>query len=74
VSPEHARAASQVRAHLALYEQKRDLIALGAYARGTDKRVDAALARSEAIESFLRQPSDVRTPLLETVAALTRVV
>ena len=74
VSPEHARAAAAVRAHLALYEQKRDLIALGAYPKGSDPRLDAALARIEAIEAFLRQPSDERTALPATVTALQRLV
>jgi FliI/YscN family ATPase len=74
VTPEHARAAAAVRAHLALYEQKRDLIALGAYQKGGDVRLDAALARIEAIETFLRQASDERSELASTITALQRLV
>ena len=54
------RAAAAVRAHIAHYEQKRDLVMLGAYAKGSDPRLDAALARIDRIEAFLRQ--DAREP------------
>jgi type III secretion protein N (ATPase) len=67
---EHRAAAAQVRAHLALYEQKRDLVILGAYARGSDPRLDAALARIERIEAFLRQPTHESCAFEATVAAL----
>jgi flagellar biosynthesis/type III secretory pathway ATPase len=73
VSPEHARAAAAVRAHLAVYEQKRDLVAIGAYQEGADPRLDAALSRIEAIEAFLRQSSDARTELAATVTELRRL-
>ncbi|MBX3269180.1 MAG: FliI/YscN family ATPase [Sandaracinaceae bacterium] len=48
-------AARALRAHLAIYEAKRDLVLLGAYERGQDRRLDAALARIDAIEAFLGQ-------------------
>ena len=51
------QAAASVRGHLALYEQKRDLITLGAYSPGSDARLDAVLSRIERIEKFLRQGS-----------------
>jgi flagellar biosynthesis/type III secretory pathway ATPase len=40
---------------MAAYEQKRDLIALGAYKRGSDPRTDEAIAAIDAISIFLRQ-------------------
>jgi type III secretion protein N (ATPase) len=66
----HKAAAAAVRAHLAIYEQKRDLVTLGAYAPGSDRRLDAALARIERIESFLRQPAREACPFEQTVQAL----
>lgn len=69
----HRAAAEQVRAHVAAYESKRDLVLLGAYARGSDARLDAALGRIDAIEAFLRQSPVERAPLEETVAALGRL-
>jgi ATP synthase in type III secretion protein N len=66
--------ASAVRAHLAVYEQKRDLIALGAYSPGTDRKLDAAVQRIERIEAFLRQDARELCPLPQTLAALAQLV
>jgi type III secretion protein N (ATPase) len=62
--------AAAVRAHLAHYEQKRDLLALGAYTPGSDKRLDAALQRIDRIEAFLRQDARTLCPLPDTLAAM----
>jgi type III secretion protein N (ATPase) len=59
-------AAARVRAWLAAYDRHRDLIALGAYQRGSDPMTDAALANLPAIEGFLRQTTDEATPYVET--------
>src|SRR4051812_17374172 len=48
-------AGQEVRGLLAAYRDKRDLIAIGAYQRGTDPRTDAAIDAQPAIEAFLRQ-------------------
>jgi len=66
VDPEHRRAAARVRELLAGYEQKRDMILLGAYPPGSDARTDAAIAKHEAIEAFLRQGRDEVCPPAET--------
>jgi type III secretion protein N (ATPase) len=66
VDGEHRRAAGRVRELVAGYEQKRDLILLGAYQPGSDPRTDAAIARHEAIAAFLRQGRDEVSPPAET--------
>ena len=70
----HQRDAAAFRAHLAAYEAKRDLVALGAYTAGSDAALDAALARLDAIEAFLRQGRDERSAFSETLAGLQRVL
>jgi flagellum-specific ATP synthase len=70
VSPEHLRWAQAVRAHLATYREVEDLVNLGAYSRGANPRVDAALDRIEAIRAFLRQLPHERTPFEETLQQL----
>jgi type III secretion protein N (ATPase) len=70
VTPEHREAAERVRAHLSLYEDKRDLVMLGAYRAGGDARLDAALARIERIEALLRQREDERCEYADAVAQL----
>lgn len=72
-SDAHRKAADAVRAHIARYEEKRDLIALGAYVAGTDKRLDQAVARIERIEAFLRQGASASAGLGDTIAALERL-
>jgi type III secretion protein N (ATPase) len=72
--PTHREAAAKLRSHLALYESKRDLVTLGAYKPGSDPRLDAALARIDAIEAFLRQGKHEVSALDATLAQLARIV
>lgn len=72
--PEHRRAAVQLRRMIAALERVADLVRVGAYAPGSDPDADRALARAEAIERFLRQPSDEASDLATTLAALRQVV
>jgi len=66
-------AARRIREHLAIYEEKRDLVSLGAYQRGSDARLDAALAKIDAIEAFLGQRRGEREGLSKTIARLTEL-
>ena len=52
---EHRRLASRFRELLAAYEQRRDLIVLGAYLPGSDLLTDEAIVRQPALEAFLAQ-------------------
>ena len=56
--PDVAAAAQETRALLAAWHEKRDLIAIGAYERGSDPLVDRALELKPAIDDFLRQRVD----------------
>jgi ATP synthase in type III secretion protein N len=58
ISEEHQRLAARFRELLAAYEQRRDLILLGAYAPGTDALTDEAIARRPGLEAFLAQARD----------------
>ena len=49
----HRAAAARVRSLVAAHESQRDLIALGAWRRGGDPRVDEAIDRMPAVEAFL---------------------
>jgi len=71
---EHVLAAAKVREHIAVHEQKRDLVALGAYVPGSDRRLDAALARADRIEAFLRQDSGTACAFEDTLTALRALV
>ncbi len=55
VTPAHRDAARRLRALLATYEAKRDLVILGAYVKGSDKELDEAISRMPRIEAYLGQ-------------------
>jgi flagellar biosynthesis/type III secretory pathway ATPase len=76
VDDQHRQAAGKVRALLAAYEQKRDLILLGAYQRGSDPQLDEAIARMPKILAVLKQArtdhvafDDARRALLQAAGA-----
>jgi type III secretion protein N (ATPase) len=74
VAPAHRDAARRLRALVALYEAKRDLVTLGAYAKGTDKELDEAIARMPRIDAFLGQQAGDLSPLETTTTALASAV
>jgi flagellum-specific ATP synthase len=69
-SPEHRAAAGELRSLLAAYTEAEDLIQIGAYADGTDPRIDKAKRFIDPIRQFLRQPSHDPTPLEHTIQRL----
>jgi len=74
VTKEHRAAARRLRAMLATYEAKRDLVTLGAYAKGSDKELDEALVHAPRIEALLRQDAGEKTAFDAAVAALAQAV
>jgi len=54
----------------AAYEHNRDLITIGAYQRGSDPRIDGAIARWPQIESYLRQDMRERVSLASSTSQL----
>jgi flagellum-specific ATP synthase len=58
VTPEVREAGTRLRAALAAYKEKEDLISIGAYQPGTDPILDAAISLRPAIDAFLKQRVD----------------
>jgi type III secretion protein N (ATPase) len=67
VDHRHLEAARAMRDMVALFESKRDLVLLGAYAKGTDKELDRAIERMPRVEAFLRQNAVEIAPFAESV-------
>jgi ATP synthase in type III secretion protein N len=59
--PAHRAAAERVRAALGHFEQKRDLVTLGAYRAGSDARLDRIVAALPRLDAFLRQRAEEQT-------------
>jgi flagellar biosynthesis/type III secretory pathway ATPase len=74
VAPAHVHAAKKLRALMATYEAKKDLLALGAYTKGSDREFDLALERMPLIEQFLQQDANERVSLESTVELLQKCV
>ncbi|MFQ5732562.1 MAG: FliI/YscN family ATPase [Planctomycetaceae bacterium] len=55
VTDEHLHAAHSLRQSLAAYRDAEDLINIGAYQSGSDRRVDVAIRMREPLERFLQQ-------------------
>jgi type III secretion protein N (ATPase) len=67
-SPEHSRSARALRGLLAAYEEKRELVTLGAYVKGSDSRLDLAIRALPELERFLKQDASERAPWDATLA------
>src|SRR3954454_5303575 len=61
-TPEVREAGMEMRRLLAAHRDKADLIAIGAYERGTDPQVDRAIDLKDHIDRFLRQGLDEHDP------------
>jgi flagellum-specific ATP synthase len=72
--PAHAAAARAFRRMVALAEENRDLVLMGAYAPGADAELDLALALQPALAAFLMQGRDVACDPADSIATLIELV
>src|SRR5690606_12366122 len=66
----HQALITRFRSIYSTYQEHRDLVAVGAYQRGSDKRVDEAIQRWPAMLEFLRQGERQRVNFASSVTAL----
>lgn len=69
-APEHQAAARTFRGLMAAYEANRDLVLMGAYRAGADPLLDRAIAKQQALTSFLSQGTKDEISLDRSVAEL----
>jgi len=70
---EHRLAAQKLREICAVYIDAEDLINIGAFSPGSNRRIDGALALIDRIRDFLIQPVRERTDFKGTVRRLTDI-
>jgi len=70
VPHDHSVLARRFRQNLSMYQQNRDLIAIGAYQKGSDPRVDAAIGLAPQMQKFLQQDLKERVDYHSSVDAL----
>jgi flagellum-specific ATP synthase len=73
ITPEMRRAGSAMMRLEAAYREKEDLIMVGAYQRGSDPYVDAAIAYRERVLQFLQQTPEEITEYGATWQALAQI-
>src|SRR6188768_2125708 len=73
IPQDHAELARRFRQTLAIYQQHRDLISIGAYQKGSDPRIDAAIELWPAMQKFLMQPIEQRVTHPEAVNSLRQL-
>ncbi len=70
VDDSHYAGLQVIKEHIATYHANRDLITIGAYQRGSDPRIDAAIAVYPQIMELLRQPIDSSVSMAESLSAM----
>ncbi len=70
VPPSQMQAARRLKQSLSTYQHNRDLVAIGAYQRGSDPRIDAAIAQWPGLQRFLQQDIHENVTLPDSVAQL----
>lgn len=70
VPASHSAAARRLKQMLSVYQQNRDLVAIGAYQRGSDPRIDAAVAHWPNLQRFLQQDIEERVNFPDSVNQL----
>ncbi|MDZ7385518.1 MAG: flagellar protein export ATPase FliI [candidate division KSB1 bacterium] len=74
VSREHLEAARKVVEILSVYREAEDLINIGAYVPGSNRKVDYARSMIERVNAFLRQGIDERVDFARAVQELKALV
>lgn len=73
VRRDHLRAAQQFRQVYSAYSRQRDLIAVGAYQKGSDPQVDKAITMWPRLRDFLQQEVDEPMTLAPAIEALNGI-
>ncbi|RAX57010.1 EscN/YscN/HrcN family type III secretion system ATPase [Helicobacter monodelphidis] len=73
-SKEHLAAVRKFRRLYSMLRENEVLIRIGAYQKGRDKELDEAINKKEAMESFLRQGTDEKWDIEQTLTALVSLM
>ena len=71
---EHQQLARQLKQMYSLYQQNKDLIAIGAYTKGNDPRIDQAINVMPVINFFLQQQMREVIPYEQSIGQLQEII
>jgi flagellum-specific ATP synthase len=67
ISAEQKQYSNEVKNLMAVYKEAEDLINIGAYSRGSNKNIDEAIEKNDAINKFLRQEINEKVEIDEVL-------
>jgi len=70
IDDEHIQAQTEMRELMSIYEDAKDLIDIGAYTKGSNPKIDAAMQKIDPINDFLSQGVNEKMPYEDTVVRL----
>jgi len=70
---EHKALAGKIKDSMAAYKESEDLIQIGAYAMGSNERIDKAIRVQGPVNDFLRQARDTATTIDESLKKLGEI-
>ncbi|TVM00223.1 MAG: flagellar protein export ATPase FliI [Candidatus Brocadia sp. WS118] len=73
VALEHKKAATELKAIYATYKESEDIINIGAYAKGSNQKVDYSISMIERIKDYLKQDVMEESKFDDAVARLTNL-
>jgi flagellum-specific ATP synthase len=71
---EHLRLAQRLRQLYSQYQHNRDLIAVGAYKKGTDSRIDTAIDAWPGVLRYLEQHMQAKVGLEQSLSDLAQLL
>lgn len=74
VPKEHRKASERLRELLSTYINSEDLINIGAYKKGSSKEIDEAIRMYSKIISFIKQTTDEKVSMAESVNRLIQLI
>lgn len=74
ISKEHFNLVNKFKDILATYREAEDLVNIGAYARGSNPKIDMAIKKIDAFTQYLRQGIREKTDLAQSVAQLAKIL
>lgn len=74
ITPEHTRAAGDIKSLMALYRANEDIINIGAYNKGRNKDIDHAIDCIDQINEFLKQGIHEKVDPYEAISQLPDLV
>ncbi|QUH20839.1 flagellar protein export ATPase FliI [Alkaliphilus sp. B6464] len=74
VSKDHTQLSNQIKELLSIYNSSEDLINIGAYIKGTNKKIDEAISKIDGINEFLQQERQDKTSFDDAVKVMQQIL